>query len=86
MCNPVQNPALDLALFARPGFVVAVLAVLTISFLCAGFSVVLGQFGGTILGLSAQSIGLVYLPGTVLLAGEPRGLGTWSPNTPLARC
>ena len=30
---------------------------------------VLGQFGGIILGLSAQSIGLVYLPGTVLLAG-----------------
>ena len=48
---------------------VAVLAVLTISFLCGGFSLVLGQFGGIILELSAQSIGLVYLPGTVLLAG-----------------
>ena len=43
--------------------------VLTISFLCGGVSLVLGQFGGIILGLSAQSIGLVYLPGTVLLAG-----------------
>lgn len=65
----VQHPALDLALFARPGFVVALLTVLTIGFLCGGFSLVLGQFGGVILGLSAQSIGLVYLPGTVLLAG-----------------
>jgi MFS family permease len=65
----VQHPALDLALFARPVFVVALLAVLSIGFLCGGFSVVLGQFGGIILGLSAQSIGLLYLPGTVLLAG-----------------
>ncbi|MBX7433017.1 MFS transporter [Mycobacterium sp. Y57] len=64
-----RHPALDLALFARPGFVVAVLSVLTFNFLCSGFSVVLGQFGGIILGLSATTIGLVYLPGTVLLAG-----------------
>ncbi|MGE5697711.1 MAG: MFS transporter [Candidatus Sericytochromatia bacterium] len=65
----VQHPALDLALFARPPFLVAVLTVLTISFLGGGFNVVLGQFGGIVLGLSAKSIGLVYLPGTVLLAG-----------------
>ncbi|GAB89194.1 MFS transporter [Gordonia rhizosphera] len=61
-------PALELALFARPAFVVALLAVLTVGFLCGGFSVVLGQFGGLVLGLSAKTIGLVYLPGTVLLA------------------
>ena len=55
---------------------------LTISFLCGGFSLVLRQFGGIILGLSAQSIGLVYLPGTVLLAGEPVG---WAPGRRIHR-
>ncbi|WP_099021699.1 MFS transporter [Mycolicibacterium palauense] len=64
-----QHPALDLGLFARPGFVVALLTVMTIGFLSGGFSLVLGQFGGVILRLSAQEIGMVYLPGTVLLAG-----------------
>ncbi|MBX7435570.1 MFS transporter, partial [Mycobacterium sp. Y57] len=63
-----KHPALDLGLFTRPGFVVGVLAVLTIGFLSGGFSVVLGQFGELILGLSARTIGLVYLPGTLLLA------------------
>ncbi|MGE5697183.1 MAG: MFS transporter [Candidatus Sericytochromatia bacterium] len=35
----VENPALELALFARSAFVVAVLVVLIINVLCAGFSV-----------------------------------------------
>ncbi len=64
----VPYPALELALFGRPQFVLALSAVLAIGFLSGGFSVMLGQFGAIILGLSAKTIGLVYLPGTVLLA------------------
>ncbi len=63
-----ETPALELTLFARPAFVVAVLVVLIINVLCAGFSVVLGQFGSVMLGLSAETIGLLYLPGTLVLA------------------
>ncbi len=62
------RPALDLALFRRPAFAVAVLAVLTLNFLSGGFGVVLGQFGSDVLNLPAQTIGLLYLPGTTLSA------------------
>ena len=48
---------------------VAVLAVLTISFLCGGSVSCWGSSVGPSSGSSSQSIGLVYLPGTVLLAG-----------------
>ncbi|MFF4650732.1 MFS transporter [Streptomyces sp. NPDC001380] len=62
----VAEPALDLALFRRPAFAVAVLATVTLNFISAGFSVVLAQFGGAVLALPAQTIGLLYLPGTLL--------------------
>lgn len=65
----VREPALDLALFARPAFAMAALAMLTSSFFVAGFGVVLGQFGSEVLSLSAQAIGLLYLPGSLLVAG-----------------
>lgn len=64
----VPEPALDLALFRRPAFTVAVLAALTLNFLSAGFSVVLAQFGSAVLTLPARTIGLLYLPGTLAIA------------------
>ncbi len=65
----VREPALDLALFSKRAFVVAALVALTFNFLSAGLGVVLGQFGGVVLALPAETIGLFYLPGTILLAG-----------------
>lgn len=62
------EPALQLGLFRRPAFAVAVLAVLTLDFLSAGFSLVLGQFARDVLALSARRIGMLYLPGTLLIA------------------
>ncbi|WAL63420.1 MFS transporter [Amycolatopsis cynarae] len=63
-----RHPALDLSLFTRSDFVAATLAVLTFNFLVAGLGVILGRFGGLILGLPPRAVGLLYLPGTVLLA------------------
>ncbi|MFD8588451.1 MFS transporter [Streptomyces sp. NPDC059637] len=63
------EPALDTALFRSPALVVAVLAVLTLDFLSAGLGVVLGQFGGAVLALTPEQIGLLYLPGTLVIAG-----------------
>jgi MFS transporter, DHA2 family, multidrug resistance protein len=63
------EPALDLALFRSPGFTVALAAALTLNFLAAGLGFVLGQFGSVVLSLSPEAIGLLYLPGTLLIAG-----------------
>ena len=63
-----RDPALDLAMFARPAFAIAALAMLTSNFFTAGFGVVLGQFGSAVLSLPPQTIGLLYLPGSVLIA------------------
>ncbi len=64
----VDQPALDLSLFGSRAFVVAVLAVVTLNFLGAGLGTVLGQFGIYVLQLSSQTIGLLYLPGTLVVA------------------
>ncbi|MFF8942108.1 MFS transporter [Streptomyces sp. NPDC014864] len=61
------EPAMPLELFRSRPFAVAVLAALTLNFLSAGFSVVLGQFGSSVLALSTQEIGLLYLPGTAVI-------------------
>lgn len=63
-----RAPALDLGLLRQPAFAVAIAAVVTINFLAAGLSVILGQFGGAVLALPASAIGLLYLPGTALIA------------------
>ncbi|WNM29849.1 MFS transporter [Streptomyces sp. Li-HN-5-11] len=79
----VPDPALDLALFHSAPFVVALASTLTLNFLIAGFGIVLGQFGSVVLALSPESIGLLYLPGTVLIAGAVvlagRLVGTYTP-------
>ncbi|MFE8950123.1 MFS transporter [Streptomyces sp. NPDC007856] len=64
-----REPALDLALFRSTPFSVALAATLTLNFLAAGLGIVLGQFGSIVLSLSAEAIGLLYLPGTLLIAG-----------------
>jgi predicted MFS family arabinose efflux permease len=64
----VPEPALDLRLFTRPAFTVAVVAVVTLNFMSSGMGTVLGQFGGYVLQLSSQTIGLLYLPGTIVVA------------------
>ncbi|OII67639.1 MFS transporter [Streptomyces sp. CC77] len=78
------EPALDLALFRSPAFSVALAAALTLNFLAAGLSVALGQFGSVVLALSPESIGLLYLPGTLLSAAAVvlagRLVGRWSPR------
>ncbi|MET9389900.1 MFS transporter [Streptomyces sp. NPDC006624] len=63
------DPVLDLALFRSAPFSVALVATLTVNFLIAGLGIVLGQFGSRVLSLSPEEIGLLYLPGTVLIAG-----------------
>ncbi|MGW2639489.1 MFS transporter [Streptomyces sp. NPDC001348] len=63
------EPALDLTLFRSAPFGVALAATLTLNFLIAGFSIVLGQFGSVVLSLSPEAIGLLYLPGTLVIAG-----------------
>jgi MFS family permease len=64
-----QQPALDPAIFKRRAFMVTVLlAVVTINLLAAGLGTVLGQLGGDVVGLSSQQIGLLYLPGTAVIA------------------
>lgn len=78
------DPALDLGLFRSAPFTVALAATLTLNFLIAGLGIVLGQFGVVVLSLSSESIGLLYLPGTVLIAGAVilagRLVGTYTPR------
>lgn len=78
------EPAVDLALFRGAAFTVALLAGWTLNFLCSGFSVVLGQFGSVVLSLSPRAIGLLYLPGTLAVAGAVvvagRLVGTRTPT------
>ncbi|MEU9389527.1 MFS transporter [Streptomyces sp. NPDC048324] len=62
------EPVLDLSLFRRGPFAVAALTSLTINFLVAGLSFALGQFGSVILALPPQTIGLLFLPGTLAIA------------------
>ncbi|AKE90746.1 MULTISPECIES: MFS transporter [Rhodococcus] len=62
------EPALNLSLFGRRAFVLAVLAVLTVNLLAAGLGTVLGQLGDYVLGMSSQAVGLLYLPGTLVIA------------------
>ena len=63
------EPALDLALFKSRPFSVALAATFTLNFLMAGLGIVLGQFGSVVLALSPETIGLLFLPGTLLIAG-----------------
>ena len=63
-----DQPALDLRLFGHRAFVVAVLATVAINLFAGGLGTVIGQLGSYVLGLSAQQIGLLYLPGTALVA------------------
>ena len=53
-----REPALDLALFLLPAFVVAILADAVLNFYSGGFGVLLGQFGTGVLGLS-EAAGVV---------------------------
>lgn len=82
------EPALDLALFRSRPFGVALAAAFTLNFLAAGLGVVLGQFGNLVLRLSPQAIGLLYLPGTLLIAGAVglagRLVGRYSPRPVMA--
>lgn len=64
----VAQPALDLRLFGHRAFLVAVLATIVVNVFSAGLGTIIGQLGSYVLGLSAASIGLLYLPGTVLVA------------------
>ncbi|GHD94371.1 MFS transporter [Streptomyces naganishii] len=64
------EPAVDLALFRVPAFSVALAAALALNFLGTGFSFSLGQFGAAVLSLPPQAIGLLFLPGTGLVAGS----------------
>ncbi|MFJ1568069.1 MFS transporter [Streptomyces erythrochromogenes] len=63
------EPVLELSLFRSGPFTVAALSSLTLNFAVAGFSFVLGQFGSVILSLPPRTIGLLFLPGTLLIAG-----------------
>ncbi len=78
------EPAVDLALFRGAAFTVALLAGWVLNFLCSGFSVVLAQFGSVVLSLSPRAIGLLYLPGTLAVAGAVvlagRLVGTRTPE------
>ncbi|MFE9094105.1 MFS transporter [Streptomyces sp. NPDC007264] len=62
------EPALDLALFRSRPFDAALAANLTLNFLAAGLGVALGQFGSVVLSLPPEDIGLLYLPGTLLIS------------------
>lgn len=62
------DPVVDLTLFRNAPFSVALAATLTLNLLIAGLSIVLGQFGSVVLRMSPESIGLLYLPGTLLIA------------------
>src|SRR3954451_23047285 len=57
-----REPALDLALFLLPAFVVAILADAVLNFYSGGFGVLLGQFGTGVLGLSESATVLIMIP------------------------
>jgi MFS-type transporter involved in bile tolerance (Atg22 family) len=61
-------PALDLALFLMPAFVVAILSDAVLNFYSGGFGVLLGQFGTSVLGLSEAAIGLIAIPSALSAA------------------
>jgi DHA2 family multidrug resistance protein-like MFS transporter len=63
-----REPALDLALFLVPAFVVAILADAVLNFYSGGFGVLLGQFGTSVLGLSEAAIGLIAIPSALAAA------------------
>ncbi|MEV2199546.1 MFS transporter [Streptomyces fradiae] len=63
------QPVLDPALFRSAPFTVAALGSLVLNFMVAGFSFALGQFGSVVLTLPQSTIGLLYLPGTLAIAG-----------------
>ncbi|MEU0113771.1 MFS transporter [Streptomyces bobili] len=79
-----REPVLDLSLFRSGPFAVAALASLTLNFLVAGLSFALGQFGSVILSLSPRTIGLLFLPGTLAIAGAVilagRLIGKYTPR------
>jgi MFS transporter, DHA2 family, multidrug resistance protein len=60
-----QEPALDLRLFLVPAFSIALLADAAFNFYSGGFGVLLGQFGTSVLGLSAAAIGLIMIPSAI---------------------
>ena len=64
----IPNPALNTKLFARRGFLIAILATVAINIFAAALGTIVGQLGSYVLTLSAQTIGLLYLPGTLLVA------------------
>ncbi|MFD6225869.1 MFS transporter [Streptomyces sp. NPDC060232] len=78
------QPVLDLSLFRSGPFTVAALASLTLNFIVAGFSFALGQFGAVIMSLPQSTIGLLYLPGTLAIAGAVilagRLIGKYTPR------
>ncbi|MEU4585571.1 MFS transporter [Kitasatospora aureofaciens] len=78
------EPVLEPSLFHSSAFTVAALASLTLNFIAAGFSSALGQFGSVVLTLSPRTIGLLYLPGTLLVAGAVvlagRLIGRYTPR------
>ncbi|MFJ9773623.1 MFS transporter [Kitasatospora sp. NPDC101157] len=78
------EPVLEPSLFRSGAFTVAALASLTLNFIAAGFSFALGQFGSVVLTLSPRTIGLLYLPGTLLVAGAVvlagRLIGRYTPR------
>ena len=55
-------------LFARRGFLIAILATVAINIFAAALGTIVGELGSYVLTLSAQTIGLLYLPGTLLVA------------------
>src|SRR5918993_2400772 len=57
-----EEPALDLALFLGPAFVVAVLGNMVFNLYNCGVGGLPGQFGTSMLGLSEAAIGLIILP------------------------
>ena len=57
-----REPALDLALFLMPAFVVAILADAVLNFYSGGFGVLLGQFGTDVLELAEAATGLIMIP------------------------
>ncbi|OLZ62022.1 arabinose ABC transporter permease [Streptomyces amritsarensis] len=78
------EPVLELSLFRSGPFTVAALASLTLNFVIAGFSFALGQFGSVVMALPQSTIGLLYLPGTLAIAGAVilagRLIGKYSPK------
>ncbi|MFH9354058.1 MFS transporter [Kitasatospora sp. NPDC017646] len=78
------EPVLEPSLFRSGAFTVAALASLTLNFIAAGFGFALGQFGSVVLTLSPRTIGLLYLPGTLLVAGAVilagRMIGRYTPR------